>query len=176
MLERARVKAPTAMLVRGSAGALPWADGSIDRILCVNALHHFPDRRATLAECRRVLRSGGGVLTAGLDPHTGADEWWVYDYFPAARHADRLRYASTATIRAELVDAGFRRASTEVAQHLPVALPFDAAWEQGLVHRQSTSQLMVISDAEYGAGVDRLRAERPVLRADLRIYATTAWV
>jgi hypothetical protein len=31
---------------------------------------------------------------------------------------------------------------------------------------------MVISDAEYQAGLERMKQEQPVLRADLRLYAT----
>ena len=88
------------LLVRGTAERLPWADASFDRVFCVNALHHFFDARAFVTECRRVLRAGGGLLTIGLDPHTGLDRWWVYDFFPAALEADRQRYASTASIRA----------------------------------------------------------------------------
>jgi hypothetical protein len=35
--------------------------------------------------------------------------------------------------------------------------------------------LMVISDDDYEAGIARLLIEQPVLRADLRLYATSAW-
>jgi hypothetical protein len=35
---------------------------------------------------------------------------------------------------------------------------------------------MVISDAEYEAGLERQKAERPEIRADLRVFATTARV
>jgi hypothetical protein len=31
---------------------------------------------------------------------------------------------------------------------------------------------MVISDAEYEQGLERLKREQPVLRADLRLFAT----
>jgi hypothetical protein len=46
---------------------------------------------------------------------------------------------------------------------------------RGRIDRRSTSQLMVISDEDYAAGMRRMVAEQPVLRADLRLYATTAW-
>ena len=176
MLEQAHTSAPNARLVRGTADRLPWADSSFDRVFCVNALHHFQDKQGFISECRRVLRRGGGLLTIGLDPHRGGDQWWVYDFFPGALHADRSRYASTATIRDWLGAAGFRAAATELAQHLPVEMPFGFARQQGFVDRGATSQLMVISDEEYEAGMTRLLTEQPVLRADLRLYATTAWL
>jgi SAM-dependent methyltransferase len=140
----------------------------------VNALHHFPSPVSFIAECRRVLRSGGQLLTIGLDPHQGNDQWWIYDYFPAALVLDCARYPSTATIRTWATDAGFRDVSTSIAQHIPGAVPFEQAVAEGLVDRTSTSQLMVISDADFDAGRARLTLERPVLRADLRLYASIA--
>ncbi len=175
MLEQARAAAPTALLVRGSAERLPWRDACFDRIFCVNALHHFKDPESFIFECRRVLRPGGGLLTIGLDPHTGRDRWWVYDFFPAALLADRQRYPSTSKIREWLAAAGFRQPATQVAQHILAEKPFEAALNDGLVDRRATSQLLVISDADYESGIRRLAAERPVLRSDVLLYATTAW-
>jgi ubiquinone/menaquinone biosynthesis C-methylase UbiE len=175
MLQQAQAAAPNARLVRGAANKLPWADDSLDRVFCVNALHHFADQQAFVSECRRVLRPGGGLLTIGLDPHAGVDHWWIYDFFPAAVHADRLRYASTVKIRDWLTASGFREPVTQVAQHLSVAIPFETARRQGFVDRRAASQLMVISDDDYETGMARLLTEQPVLRADLRLYATSAW-
>jgi ubiquinone/menaquinone biosynthesis C-methylase UbiE len=176
MLRSARAAAPLASLVRGCAEALPCREATVDRLFAINAFHHFVDKRVFLAEARRVLRPGGALMTIGLDPHTGVDQWWVYDYFPAALAADRERYPPTATIREWLAAAGFRDASTSVAQHIPAVRPFDVAVEQGIIDRLSASQLMVISDADYEAGRLHLEAERPTLRADLRLYMTTAFV
>jgi ubiquinone/menaquinone biosynthesis C-methylase UbiE len=176
MLQRARAAVPSATLVRADAVLLPLAAVSVDRILCVNVLHHIPDAAAFLRECRRVLRPGGVFLTIGLDPHTGTDRWWVYDYFPAARVADDERYPSAERIRELLALAGLSDAATEVAEHLTGTVPFAEAYERGSVDRRASSQLMVIADDEYEAGLERLRVERPVLQTDLRLFATVAHV
>ena len=128
-----------------------------------------------MIEARRVLRPGGAILIIGLDPHTALDTWWIYDYFPSSLKADRARYLSTASIRAQLEAAGFVDAATEVAQHFPAAMPFAVAVERGHVDRRSKSQLMVISETEYEEGLRRLRSEQPILHADLRLHATVAW-
>src|SRR5919197_838599 len=44
MLARARDTAPGVPLVRARAEHIPFHDGSFDRIVCVNALHHFSSR------------------------------------------------------------------------------------------------------------------------------------
>jgi hypothetical protein len=125
---------------------------------------------------RRILRPGGAVMIAGLDPHSGLDQWWVYDYFPSALPADRSRYSSAEAIRALLGANGFVGVVTAVAQHIPAAVPFERAVEMGIVDRRATSQLMVIGDDEFEAGMDRLRRDQPILRADLRLFATVGRV
>ena len=185
MLARARAAVPGALLARGSAEALPVRAGAVDRVLVVHAMHHFDDKAAFVREARRVLRPGGGVMIAGLDPHTGLDRWWVYEHFPAAVAADRARYPSAAAIRGLLEEVGFAACETRVVLHRPVSMPVREALERGVVARESTSQLMVIGDDEYAAGLERLRAlaasapaggAEPMLHADLRIYGTTGWL
>jgi ubiquinone/menaquinone biosynthesis C-methylase UbiE/glycosyltransferase involved in cell wall biosynthesis len=48
--------------VVGKGTCLPFTDESFDGVICMNALHHMPDYRATLAEMWRVLRSGGRAV------------------------------------------------------------------------------------------------------------------
>ena len=178
MLAHARAAAPHAMLVRGRAEYLPWRSGTFDRLLCINVLHHVVDRRAFCREAWRVLRAGGEIMIVGLDPHPGRDRWWVYDYFPGALIADRMRYLSVPAVRGLLIDAGFEPKPTFEAEHLSSNVPVSVAAEQGLLERTSTSQLMVISDDEYEAGMTRLRTDRrgpgiePVLKTDIRLHAT----
>jgi len=100
---------------------------------------------------------------------------WVYDFFPPALRADRGRYPATSRIRQWLDSVGFVECRTESAQRLPASVPFDVAVDRGHVDRRATSQLMVISDEEFEIGMSQLLAERPILRADLTLYATTAW-
>ena len=51
-----------AKFVTGDGTRLPFHDESFDGIMCMNALHHMPDYRATLSEMYRVLRPGGRAV------------------------------------------------------------------------------------------------------------------
>lgn len=181
MLSVAADRGRDRLLVRAGAENLPFASASFGRVVCINALHHFRDQASFLVEARRVLRPHGAVLTVGLDPHAGADQWWIYDYFPEALVADRQRYRSAMDIRASMESAGFSRCATVEVQHLPRQLTIDEAVSGGFLKRTHTSQLMVISQAEYEAGLNRIRAagahapSQKILRAALRLYGTIGW-
>ena len=182
MLARAHVLVPRAALVHGRAECLPWPAASFDRVVCINAFHHFTDKPACLAEARRVLRHGGMVMTVALDPHTGVDQWFIYDYFEPTLEIDKQRYPATSRIREWMQSAGFGDCVTREVQHLPVRLPARETLEHGRLDKTATSQLSVLTDEEYRRGLERIRddverAERRgeslYLMGDLRLYATS---
>jgi ubiquinone/menaquinone biosynthesis C-methylase UbiE len=43
-------------------GKLPYADGTFDRVLMVDTIHHLEDAASTMAEVHRVLKPGGVLL------------------------------------------------------------------------------------------------------------------
>jgi SAM-dependent methyltransferase len=55
----------------GSAGALPFADGSFDLVTCQTVLIHVPDPEAVIAEMVRVTKPGGLVLAAEPNNRAG---------------------------------------------------------------------------------------------------------
>jgi SAM-dependent methyltransferase len=61
-----------ARFVRSDMTALPFADGSFEAAIVVDALHHVPDVGAALREARRVLCPGGRLVLA--EPGEGHSE------------------------------------------------------------------------------------------------------
>jgi SAM-dependent methyltransferase len=51
---------------------LPFADGSFDAVLCIDAISHLPDRFATLSEWARLLRPEGRLVFTDPAVLTGA--------------------------------------------------------------------------------------------------------
>ncbi|MGE0788194.1 MAG: class I SAM-dependent methyltransferase [Sandaracinaceae bacterium] len=182
MLARARDKGFDGELVEGVAEAIPWEDGSFDRVICINALHHFTDRAAFMSEAARVLRPNGVVWSVGLDPHTGLDRWFVYDLFEGARERDLTRYPSTPSIRAAMAAAGLRDAATEAVQRFPVWMPVTQLLAEGHADRHATSQLSLLTDDAYARGraaLERMAEDERAsgaptnIGADLTLYATS---
>ena len=157
MLARARRAAASERLVRGRAEELPWPAATFDRVVCVNALHHFSDRARFFAEAKRVLRPGGGLLTIGKDPHAERDDWWVYDYFPETVAIDRNRFAPMRILRGELARAGFDWAESSEADRIEACRPASEMLIDGTIDPAFTSQLTVLTAEEFDRGVARIR-------------------
>jgi len=185
MLQMARRKSRQLSLVQGPAEAIPCRPKLFGRVFCINAYHHFVDQRRFLAEAHRILYPGGGIMIVGLDPHTGCDRWWIYDYFPQVIDIDRKRYPSTDRIRSLVTAYGFVGASTVEALHMPFQMPARLALETGRLAKTTTSQLTVLTDDEYNEGIKHLIRDIEIneakhraftIGADLHLYATTAWL
>jgi SAM-dependent methyltransferase len=53
-----------ATITQGSAFAIPFENGSMDAVMCLEVLEHLSDDRAALVELVRVLRPGGILIIA----------------------------------------------------------------------------------------------------------------
>ena len=64
-------------LQQADATCLPFADASIDKIICSEVLEHIPDYKAVLAEIERILKPGG--LLAVTVPRAWPEKicWWL---------------------------------------------------------------------------------------------------
>jgi len=182
MLARAQASLPHVELARAQAESLPYRPESFDRVFCVNALHHFADKLGFLREARRILRPGGTFLSVGLDPHRGIDRWYVYDYFKESLEIDRQRYPSADTLREWMREAGFENCVTQEVEHWTLRLPAREILNQGRLDKAATSQLSVLTDAEYQRGMQRViediqgteqQGQTLFLASDLRLYGTS---
>jgi len=181
MLERAHQKVPDAHLLLASAEALPLRDGLFDRLLIVNALHHFPEPARALEEARRVLTPGGKLMIVGLQPRVTTTDWYVYRYFADTLERDLQRYPAEQTLAAWLARAGFAAPVQHVAQRFDQHVPAQSALSTGMIAKHTTSQLAELSDAAYAHGIAKIeesasraeaRGETLTLPAQLTLHAT----
>lgn len=56
--------------VTADGATLPFADGSVDAVVIVDALHHVADQTGALTEAERVLRPGGVLVCREFDRAT----------------------------------------------------------------------------------------------------------
>lgn len=100
MIAMARANTPAGTHVewkQGDAQALPFGDGSFDRLYCQQGLQFFPDKVRALQEFRRVLAPGG---VAALSVWSPVDTGSPYN---AALAAGLEKYADAKAARLSLV-------------------------------------------------------------------------
>lgn len=125
----------------GDAQRLPFADGSFDVVINVEASHCYPDFPGFLDEVARVLRPGGRFAHADLRYRSGVEEWVA----ALAKHP-RLRLDEMRLINPEVVrgmELNTPRYEAMVRQALPrflhgLALDF-AGVKGSRLHRDAMS-------------------------------------
>jgi ubiquinone/menaquinone biosynthesis C-methylase UbiE len=70
MLRRATERLPLGAWLQGDALRLPLRDGVLDAVVTTQAFHFVGDRTAAITEFRRVLRPGGILIIAMVNPRT----------------------------------------------------------------------------------------------------------
>jgi SAM-dependent methyltransferase len=122
MLARARVRDRHGWWVQGDAGRLPFRTGSIDAVVSTEAFHWFPDQRAALREFRRVLRPGGELMLALVNPRSALAGRMVA--LLSAAVGEPFYWPTAAEMRRQVKAEGFRLVRQERLFRLPGALLF----------------------------------------------------
>jgi ubiquinone/menaquinone biosynthesis C-methylase UbiE len=152
MLALARGKLADVELSLGRAEQLPYEAGRFDYVASNFAFHHFDDKSRALDEVRRVSRPGAWLRIMNIDP-TRMSRWWVYELFPEARLEDQKRFWSPELLHYELEQRGYEvrvRVEYELSS-IPLAQILADA------ERRDISELAILSDAQYGRGLARIR-------------------
>ncbi len=92
-------------VVRGDLLALPFPDGSVDRVIAAEVLEHIPDDTTAMAEIARVLKPGGTV--AVTVPRYGPERicWALSDAYHA-NEGGHIRIYQGDVLRDRLSAAG----------------------------------------------------------------------
>lgn len=158
MLQQARARDERFQLTCGDANDLPFRPATFNCIVSVNALQHFADPRAFIVEARRVLRPDGALALINLDPHTGHDHWYLYEYFEGTRETDLRRFQTSGVLLDWLIAAGFKRAEWRVAERIHTQITGRAILDDYFLQKYSSSQLALLTDEMYAAGLNRIQA------------------
>ena len=174
MLNQAREQRTRMGLVNGYARQLPFESDTLDLVFCVNAIHHFHDSRGFVSEAARVLRRGGALAVVGSDPHGLRDSWFVYHYFDGAYETDLMRFPGWKTVREWMVEDGFEGVERRKVERILDPKYGRSVLDDPFLKKNSCSQLALLTDEVYQAGLERIEADlvEAEARGETLVFAT----
>ncbi len=145
--------------------ALPFDDGTFDAVISRFGIMYSPDPAKTLAECRRVLKSGGAAAFMVWGPtETNSMLWTVMEvgnqatgHFTEEEAIHPFCFGEPDSLAPLMTDAGFTdtaEADLRFAPEIPTEFPF---WTP-FVGMNFGGALEHMSDAEKAALDDQIRA------------------
>jgi len=156
MLAQAQQRGAGLHLVRGRGESLPFPNGTLNLVYCVNAIHHMDGQQTFIHEARHVLRSGGMLAVIGSDPHGRSDSWYVYDYFAGIYEKDMARFPSWETVLNWMLDAGFESVALRPVERITNQRVGRSVFDDPFLQKSACSQLAMLSDEAYAAGLRRI--------------------
>lgn len=158
MLQQAQKQPAPLKLSRGTAVQLPYQNESFDMLYCVDAIHHFVDHQAFIREASRVLKPGGVLAIIGHDPHEeGISAWYIYTYFDGVYQTDRKRYPAGVSVMQWMNEQGFENISSETVERILNIHEGRKVLDDPFLKHSATSQLALLSDEEYQAGMAKIQ-------------------
>ena len=158
MLRQARQRPIRLDLVRGTASRIAFPDAAFDLVFCVNAIHHFDDPAAFVSEAHRLLRPGGALAVIGSNPHDRRGAWYAYDYFEGTLETDLRRFPSWGTALDWMVTEGFEPVEWRLVQRIVDHKTGRDVLSDPFLQKNACSQLALLSDEAYAAGLRRIKA------------------
>lgn len=140
--------------LKGAAEGIPLPDASVDMVFMSMVFHHIGDKAQAAFECQRVLRHRGLLcLRAGTVEQI--DAYPYVPFFEDVRSAFEKQLQSKSEITQVLTEGGFDLVRHEVITS-EVAPDWDAFAAK--ISLRADSTLNMISDADFEAGMARLRS------------------
>ncbi len=157
MLRHAKARCAGIGLIQADGVDLPFPGAMFDYVSNQFSYHHIGRTPEFVREVFRILRPRGRFVITNMDPWT-MDDWVCYRYFPTARDIDHRDFVPAETLVELFRDAGFGDVGLEQPQRASSIETLKEMLEWSLL-RNTTSQLLAISDEDYEAGIERIRAD-----------------
>lgn len=146
-------------LICADAQILPTKKKTFDFIYCINAVHQFDDLQSFIKSVKYSLRPGGWFSIMGLDPAEPSNEWFLWKYFKGTYEYDLNRFTSFEKLSEQMTENGFKDIIIKDVHRISYTLINEKVLQDNFIDKSQSSQLAVISDSEYEAGIKNIHDE-----------------
>lgn len=170
-------------VVNADANKLPFHGNSFDLILCINAIHHFANKKSFIDNISSLLKPNGVLCIMGFDPHDKENDWYLYDYFERTRQLDLERFPTFHQLERWASENNFEEMKTELIHIVQNNKTGRNVLQDHFLDKRGASQLALLSDEEYQSGLEKIKEdilkaeqlnEEIVFHVKLNFYALTA--
>ena len=157
MLKEADNSKNNCSLFCANANQLPIKTQKFDLIYCVNALHHFPNKKSFISGSKKLLTKNGSLCIYGIDPRFEDDEWYLYDYFENSYNNDLIRFPSFTDIHNLYNTANYKNIKFEIVQKVKNDRTTANIFDDPFLQKGGTSQLAMLNEDEYQNGISKIK-------------------
>jgi ubiquinone/menaquinone biosynthesis C-methylase UbiE len=120
MISRAQRRDPSPEWLQADAPALPIASATVDAIVCTESFHWCDDHQGALQEFSRVLRPGGRLYVALVNPPWESISAWTRR--ASQVYGQSLRFPTPARMRSMSAAAGLQVVRQQKLWRLPAVV------------------------------------------------------
>lgn len=160
MLRQAQARSGSVAWIQGNSAQPPFASSSFDYITNQFSYPHVLDKGSMIAEAFRLLAPGGRFVMTNIDPWHMRN-WILYQFFPTARERDFEDFLPAERFIELMEEVGFTH--IQATRHQRAITEKLSEFLEYVSQRFRTSQLMMIRDSDYEAGLADLRHALRVL-------------
>ena len=111
-----------------------------------------------IAEAWRALKPGGNLVIIGQVPQNRLNRWYVYEFFEGTYQRDLTRFPTWGQVVEWAIAAGFRQINWQPVEWIHDPKSGSAVLQDPFLKKEAVSQLALLSQREYEAGLERIKA------------------
>ncbi|MBX3006917.1 MAG: class I SAM-dependent methyltransferase [Melioribacteraceae bacterium] len=144
-------------LLQADATNFPIKNNSLEFIYCINAIHHFSDKKKFIMEATASLNKNGILLIIGFDPHDESCKWYMYDFFDGVRKFDLNRtpsFSELVKICSQIPGSTLEMDNVDLVAKTYVG---SDVFNDPFLEKSQASQLSILSADEYKKGIEKIK-------------------
>lgn len=157
MLKQAAGSNPALNLINTDANNLPFKQNNFDLIICINAIHHFKDKKKFIDDAASLLQRHGIITVIGLEPRESENDWYLYKYFDRTFEIDLKRFPTFDELNRWMSENKLVNLENKFVHRVDSLKRGREVLSDHFLDKRGASQLALLSEEEYMKGLSKIK-------------------